>query len=148
MIRPQQVSNNIQYPTVQNITPVIYNNPNINTIKVVNSNQNSFYRYNNVQNIIPFPTVRSSNSNNKSNYFAYRNLIPINNGFQFLNNNVIPNPGKRFIKNNFNIQTQRPILRSNSANNYSFSRFGNGAGNRRIINFPIYRPLVYKRELY
>ena len=138
---PKPVINNIQY---QNMRPVIYNNPN--RIQVVNPNQNGLYLINNVQNvpnITPVPTVKSANSNNKSNPFVYQNLIQANNGYQVrYNNAAIPmNSGSRFIAPSFNNQV-RPILRSNSVTN-QLPRIIE----TKIITGQNYQFNVYKREL-
>ena len=138
---PKPVINIIQY---QNMRPVIYNNPN--RIQVVNPNQNGLYLINDVQNvpnITPVPTVKSANSNNKSNPFVYQNLIQANNGYQVrYNNAAIPtNPGSRFIAPSFNNQV-RPILRSNSVTN-QLPRIIE----TKIITGQNYNFNVYKREL-
>ena len=151
-IQPNPVINNIQYARVQNITPVIYNtpNPNINRIQLVNQNQNGIYRVNNIQNINPVPTVKSLNTDNKASPFVYQNLIQMNNAYQVRNNNaVLPlNTGNRVIVTNFNNQRPRPILRSNSAMNYSTPNFGARVIEKKIISGNNYKPHVYKRALY
>lgn len=151
-IQPNPVINNIQYARVQNITPVIYNtpNPNINRIQLVNQNQNGIYRVNNIQNINPVPTVKSLNTDNKVSPFVYQNLIQMNNAYQVRNNNAaLPlNTGNRVIVTNFNNQRPRPILRSNSAMNYSTPNFGARVIEKKIISGNNYKPHVYKRALY
>lgn len=151
-IQPNPVINNIQYARVQNITPVIYNtpNPNINRIQLVNQNQNGIYRVNNIQNINPVPTVKSLNTDNKASPFVYQNLIQMNNAYQVRNNNAaLPlNTGNRVIVTNFNNQRPRPILRSNSAMNYSTPNFGARVIEKKIISGNNYKPHVYKRALY
>lgn len=151
-IRPNPVINNIQYARVQNITPVIYNtpNPNINRIQLVNPNQNGIYRVNNIQNINPVPTVKSLNTDNKASHFVYQNLIQMNNAYQVRNNNAaLPiNTGNRVIVTNFKNQSPRPILRSNSAMNYSTPNFGARVFQKKIISGNNYKPHVYKRALY
>ena len=151
-IQPNPVINNIQYARVQNITPVIYNtsNPNINGIQLVNQNQNGIYRVNNIQNINPVPTVKSLNTDNKVSPFVYQNLIQMNNAYQVRNNNAaLPiNTGNRVIVTNFNNQRPRPILRSNSAMNYSTPNFGARVIEKKIISGNNYKPHVYKRALY
>ena len=151
-IQPNTVINNIQYARVQNITPVIYNtpNPNINRIQLVNQNQNGIYRVNNIQNINPVPTVKSLNTDNKVSPFVYQNLIQMNNAYQVRNNNAaLPlNTGNRVILTNFNNQRPRPILRSNSAMNYSTPNFGARVIEKKIISGNNYKPHVYKRALY
>ena len=151
-IQPNPVINNIQYTRVQNITPVIYNtsNPNINGIQLVNQNQNGIYRVNNIQNINPVPTVKSLNTDNKASPFVYQNLIQMNNAYQVRNNNAaLPiNTGNRVIVTNFNNQRPRPILRSNSAMNYSTPNFGARVIEKKIISGNNYKPHVYKRALY
>ena len=151
-IQPNPVINNIQYARVQNITPVIYNtsNPNINGIQLVNQNQNGIYRVNNIQNINPVPTVKSLNTDNKASPFVYQNLIQMNNAYQVRNNNAaLPiNTGNRVIVTNFNNQRPRPILRSNSAMNYSTPNFGARVIEKKIISGNNYKPHVYKRALY
>ena len=151
-IQPNPVINNIQYARVQNITPVIYNtpNPNINRIQLVNQNQNGIYRVNNIQNINPVPTVKSLNTDNKVSPFVYQNLIQMNNAYQVRNNNaVLPlNTGNRVIVTNFNNQRPRPILRSNSAMNYSTPNFGARVIEKKIISGNNYKPHVYKRALF
>ena len=151
-IQPNPVINNFQYARVQNITPVIYNtsNPNINGIQLVNQNQNGIYRVNNIQNINPVPTVKSLNTDNKASPFVYQNLIQMNNAYQVRNNNAaLPiNTGNRVIVTNFNNQRPRPILRSNSAMNYSTPNFGARVIEKKIISGNNYKPHVYKRALY
>ena len=151
-IQPNPVINNFQYARVQNITPVIYNtpNPNINRIQLVNQNQNGIYRVNNIQNINPVPTVKSLNTDNKASPFVYQNLIQMNNAYQVRNNNAaLPiNTGNRVIVTNFNNQRPRPILRSNSAMNYSTPNFGARVIEKKIISGNNYKPHVYKRALY
>ena len=151
-IQPNPVINNFQYTRVQNITPVIYNtpNPNINRIQLVNQNQNGIYRVNNIQNINPVPTVKSLNTDNKASPFVYQNLIQMNNAYQVRNNNAaLPiNTGNRVIVTNFNNQRPRPILRSNSAMNYSTPNFGARVIEKKIISGNNYKPHVYKRALY
>ena len=151
-IQPNPVINNIQYARVQNITPVIYNtpNPNINRIQLVNQNQNGIYRVNNIQNINPVPTVKSLNTDNKVSPFVYQNLIQMNNAYQVRNNNAaLPiNTGNRVIVTNFNNQRPRPILRSNSAMNYSTPNFGARVIEKKIISGNNYKPHVYKRALF
>ena len=151
-IQPNPVINNIQYARVQNITPVIYNtpNPNINRIQLVNQNQNGIYRVNNIQNINPVPTVKSLNTDNKASPFVYQNLIQMNNAYQVRNNNAaLPiNIGNRVIVTNFNNQRPRPILRSNSAMNYSTPNFGARVIEKKIISGNNYKPHVYKRALF
>lgn len=151
-IQPNPVINNFQYARVQNITPVIYNtpNPNINRIQLVNQNQNGIYRVNNIQNINPVPTVKSLNTDNKASPFVYQNLIQMNNAYQVRNNNAaLPlNTGNRVILTNFNNQRPRPILRSNSAMNYSTPNFGARVIEKKIISGNNYKPHVYKRALY
>ena len=151
-IQPNPVINNIQYARVQNITPVIYNtsNPNINGIQLVNQNQNGIYRVNNIQNINPVPTVKSLNTDNKASPFVYQNLIQMNNAYQVRNNNAaLPiNTGNRVIVTNFNNQRPRPILRSNSAMNYSTPNFGARVIEKKIISGNNYKPHVYKRALF
>ena len=151
-IQPNPVINNFQYARVQNISPVIYNtpNPNINRIQLVNQNQNGIYRVNNIQNINPVPTVKSLNTDNKASPFVYQNLIQMNNAYQVRNNNAaLPiNTGNRVIVTNFNNQRPRPILRSNSAMNYSTPNFGARVIEKKIISGNNYKPHVYKRALY
>ena len=140
-LMPKPVINNVQYPRVSNLRPVIYNNPN--RIRVVNPSQNGIYVINNVPNIHPVPTVKSLDSNNKSNPFVYQNLIQTNNGYPVgYNNAAIPmNPGNRFIAPNFNNQLPRPILRSNSVT------LRPRIIETKIITGQNYQFNVYKREL-
>ena len=150
-IQLNPVINNVQYANVQNITPVIYtkSNPNINRIQLVNPNPKGIYRVNNAPNINPVPTVRSFNTDNKASPFVYQNLIQMNNVYQVRNNNAsIPvNTGNRVMMPNFNNQPIRPILRSNSAINYSTPNFGSRVLGSKIITGPNYKLHVYKREL-
>ena len=151
-IQPRPIINKIQYANVQNFRPVIYNNPkpNINRIQVVNPNQNRIYRFNNIQNLIPVQTVKPLNTGNKANPFVYQNLIQMNNAYQVRNNNAaLPiNSGNRFMMANFNIRTGRPVLRSNSAINFTAPNFGNRFIQKRIITGKKYQLHVYKRKLF
>ena len=151
-IQPRPIINKIQYANVQNFRPVIYNNPkpNINRIQIVNPNQNRIYRFNNVQNLIPVQTVKPLNTGNKANPFVYQNLIQMNNAYQVRNNNAaLPiNSGNRFMMANFNNQTGRPVLRSNSAINFTAPNFGNRFIQKRIITGKKYQLHVYKRKLF
>lgn len=146
-IAPQPVLKNVQYARVQKV-PVVYNGTNMNRIQIINQNQNNLYRFNNITNVTPVPTVKSMDLPGKSNPFVYQNLIQMNNGYQLVNKNpAIPmNSGKKFVVPHFNNQLQRPILRSNSANNYS-PLLRPKLVQQRIITGQNYKPSVYKRNL-
>jgi len=146
-IAPQPVLQNVQYARIQKI-PVVYKGTNVNRIQVINQNQNNVYRFNNIPNITPVPTVKSMDLPGKSNPFVYQNLIQMNNGFQLMNKNpAIPlNSGNKFVVAHFNNQLPRPILRSNSANNYS-SISRPKLVQQSIITGQNYKPSIYKRNL-
>lgn len=148
-IVPKPTVNNIQFAQVRKIQPIVYNNPTIRKVQIITPNQNQIYKFNNAINIKPVPTVKSMDSTIKPNNFLYQNLIIKNKGYRIANNNLpVPvNPGTRLLISNFNNQRVRPILRSNSANNYNASMFNRGLMQKRIITGPSYKLQVYKRNL-
>ena len=151
-IVPRPVLNNVQYAPIQNIQPVMYNNANIRKIQIINPNPTNIYRFNNITNIKPVPTVKSTDSIVKNNPFLYQNLMPVNNmnnGYviQNNNNNLATNPGSHFIIRNFNNQRPQPILRSNSANGFSTAPLNHLVIQKRIITGPNYKLHVYKKNL-
>ena len=147
-IRPTPVLQNVQFAQVQKV-PMIYPKASTFPISFVNQNQVNLYRFNNVQNVNPIPTVNTIKYNINNNQIAYQNLIPINNGFPIQNNNaVLPiNHGNRFIAQNFNNKVMRPILRSNSATPFSRPLFRPTIIQRKIIIGQNYQVKVYKSEL-
>ena len=110
-------------------------------------NAQFIYRFNKVQNVNPIPTVSSLKSNN--NQISYQNPIPINNRIPIQNiNAAIPiNTRNRFIAQNFNSQIMRPVLRSNSATQFSRPMFQPKIVQNKIISGQNYQLKVYKREL-
>lgn len=147
-IRPSPVLQNVQYTKVQKV-PIMFARTNTTPIHFINQNQTNIYRVNNIQNVTPIPTVNSKKTNGKTNQIVYQNLIPINNGFPIQNKNaVLPiNPGNRFIAHNFNNQIVRPVLRSNSANQFSRPMFRPNFVQKKIITGQNYQMKVYKREI-
>ena len=145
-IRPSPVLQNSQFPQVQRV-PVMIPKANTFPISFVNQNQPNIYRFNKVQNVNPIPTVSSLKSNN--NQISYQNPIPINNRIPIQNiNAAIPiNTRKRFIAQNFNSQIMRPVLRSNSATQFSRPMFQPKIVQNKIISGQNYQLKVYKREL-
>ena len=145
-IRPSPVLQNAQFPRVQRV-PVMIPKANTFPISFINQNQPNIYRFNKVQNVNPIPTVSSLKSNN--NQISYQNPIPINNRIPIQNiNAAIPiNTRKRFIAQNFNSQIMRPVLRSNSATQFSRPMFQPKIVQNKIISGQNYQLKVYKREL-
>ena len=147
-IQPLPVLQNAQFSPVQKI-PIMIPKANTFPMSFMNQNQTNLYRFNNIRNVNPVPSVSSLKSNIKSNQIVYQNPIPINNGFPIQNKNaVLPiNPGKRFIAHNFNNQIVRPVLRSNSANQFSRPMFRPNFVQKKIITGQNYQMKVYKREI-
>ena len=147
-IRPLPVLQNAQFAPVAKV-PIMIPKANTFPMSFMNQNNTNLYRFNNVQNVNPIPTVNFIKSNIKSNQIPYQNLIPINNGFPIQNKNAaVPiNRGNIFMSKNFNNQMVRPILRSNSANKYSGPFFRPKIIQNQIISGQNYQLKVYKREL-
>ena len=150
-IQPLPVLQNAQFAPVQKI-PIMIPKANTFPMSFMNQNQTNLYRFNNIRNVNPIPTVSSLKSNIKSNQIVYQNPIPINNEFPIQNKNAavptVPiNPGNIFIRQNVNNQIVRPILRSNSVIQLSRPLFGPNIIQNRIISGQNYQLKVYKREL-
>ena len=147
-MKPSPVLQNAQFAPVQKV-PIMFSRANTMPIHFVNQNQSNIFRFNNIQNANPISTVNTFKSNIKNNQIVYQNPIPVNNGFPIQSKNTtLPiNPIKRIITQNFNNPIKRPILRSNSANQFSRLMFRPNFIQSKIISGQNYQLKVYKREL-